>query len=251
MKCPYVPYAFIPAIFCPESEDFLERNLGFLLFLFSFTLSHSQIFPRVRWKTGDLDLPLLQHVPYIEERGRIKPPGWRVVVGWRVEGDILLMVLHPVIYDGFLHPSRWSPDFWTINVVCIEPLIGIMITRMNVWMYNEQNLIEQLDSSSTAEWGIIMIAKIENHLINQFVQVGPFFCGSCLCWMMSCLAKLLLDKSIAGKLKCLDPLVAESPRQMLVCFAWHRVRFHSNHYRTMIQIDVGIGLRTPSNYRNI
>lgn len=106
-------------------------------------------------------------------------------VGWRVEGDILLlMVLHPIIYDGFLHLRGFLS-----STVCIEPLIGIMITRMNVWMY-EQNLIQQLDPSSTAEWGIFMIAKIENPSYQLICTGGPFFCGSCLCWMMSCLDPL-------------------------------------------------------------
>ena len=70
---------------------------------------------------------------------------------------------------------------------------------------------------------------------------------------MSCLARLLLDIiKVASKLKCLGPPVQKvHARCWFASHDWHRVRFHSNHYRTMIQFDVGIGLRTPSNYRNI
>lgn len=71
--------------------------------------------------------------------------------------------------------------------------------------------------------------------------------------VMPCQTLVGYHKSIAGKLKCLDPLAQKvhGTRCWFASHDWHRVRFHSNHYRTMTQFDVGIGLRTPSNYINI
>ena len=51
-------------------------------------------------------------------------------------------------------------------------------------MYNEQNLIEQFDPSSTAEWGIIMIAKIEKPSYQSICTGWPFFCGSCYMFVL-------------------------------------------------------------------